>query len=115
MRIKWFFAAVVAVSVSLLATVARCIASADNPASSSLRAGPTTLHAQAYPIKGPTEGLEPQKLDFRYAPKRWQACIGLPDDPHKIIAVHLENFQRPVKQTKTELKDGDFVINASFE
>ena len=83
MRIKWFFAAVVAVSVSLLATVARCIASADNPASSSLRAGPTTLHAQAYPIKGPTEGLEPQKLDFRYAPKRWQACIGLPDDPHK--------------------------------
>jgi hypothetical protein len=25
------------------------------------------------------------KLDFRYAPARWQACIGLPDDPHKSI------------------------------
>lgn len=25
------------------------------------------------------------KVDFRYAPERWQACIGLPDDPHKSI------------------------------
>jgi hypothetical protein len=25
------------------------------------------------------------KLDLRYAPMRWQACIGLPDDPHKSI------------------------------
>ena len=24
-------------------------------------------------------------LDFRYAPQRWQTCIGLPDDPHKSI------------------------------
>lgn len=25
------------------------------------------------------------ELDFRYAPRRWQTCIGLPDDPHKSI------------------------------
>jgi len=31
------------------------------------------------------EDLPELKLDFRYAPKRWQACIGLPDDPHKSI------------------------------
>jgi len=34
---------------------------------------------------GPTEGLEPEVLDFRYRPTRWQACIGLPDDPFKTI------------------------------
>ncbi len=51
----------------------------------SLRAGPALVEAKVFPFKGPTEGLEPQKLDFRYAPGRWQACIGLPDDPHKSI------------------------------
>jgi hypothetical protein len=51
----------------------------------SLRAGPTLVEAKVFPFKGPTEGLEPQKLDFRYAPGRWQVCIGLPDDPHKSI------------------------------
>ena len=49
----------------------------------SLRAGSALVEAKVFPFKGPTEGLEPQKLDFRYAPSRWQACIGLPDDPHK--------------------------------
>jgi hypothetical protein len=43
------------------------------------------LEAKAFELKGPTENLEKQKLDFRYASKRWQACIGLPDDPHKSI------------------------------
>ncbi|MHC4098521.1 MAG: hypothetical protein ACYSU3_20995 [Planctomycetota bacterium] len=51
----------------------------------SLRAGSALVEAKVFPVKGPTEGLEPQKLDFRYAPGRWQACIGLPDDPHKSI------------------------------
>ncbi|MHB1037725.1 MAG: hypothetical protein ACYC35_24675 [Pirellulales bacterium] len=30
-------------------------------------------------------GLEPEVLDFRYAPPRWQTSICLPDDPHKSI------------------------------
>jgi len=51
----------------------------------SLRAGSALVEARVFPFKGPTEGLEPQKQDFRYAPGRWQACIGLPDDPHKSI------------------------------
>lgn len=29
---------------------------------------------------------ETQALNFRYAPLRWQSCIGLPDDPHKSVA-----------------------------
>lgn len=45
----------------------------------------TLLEAKAFELKGPIENLEEQKLDFRYASKRWQACIGLPDDPHKSI------------------------------
>ncbi len=45
----------------------------------------TLLEAKAFELKGPAVNLEEQKLDFRYAPKRWQACIGLPDDPHKSI------------------------------
>jgi len=51
----------------------------------SLRAGSTLVEAKVFGFKGPTEGLEPEKLDFRYAPGRWQVCIGLPDDPHKSI------------------------------
>ena len=43
------------------------------------------LQAKISEIKGPIENLQAQELDFRYAPKRWQACIGLPDDPHKSI------------------------------
>lgn len=27
-------------------------------------------------------------VDFRYAPERWQTCIGLPDDPFKTIVGH---------------------------
>lgn len=37
------------------------------------------------PARGPTEGLDPQVLDFRYRPDRWQTCIGLVDDPHKTM------------------------------
>ena len=51
----------------------------------SFRAGSALVEAKAFPFKGPTEGLQPQILDFRYAPQRWQVCIGLPDDPHKSI------------------------------
>jgi len=45
----------------------------------------TTLQVEAFPLQGPTQNLEPQSLDFRYAPYRWQTCIGLPDDPYKSI------------------------------
>ena len=41
-----------------------------------------TKAAKAQP---PAANLEPQVLDFRYAPSRWQTCIGLVDDPHKSI------------------------------
>ncbi|MHC4642551.1 MAG: hypothetical protein ACYS32_12975, partial [Planctomycetota bacterium] len=51
----------------------------------SFRTGSALVEAKVFPFKGPTEGLEPEKLDFRYAPGRWQACIGFPDDPHKSI------------------------------
>jgi hypothetical protein len=45
----------------------------------------TLLEVEVFEPKGPNENLEEQQLDFRYAPRRWQACIGLPDDPHKSI------------------------------
>jgi len=45
----------------------------------------TELVVDAFPLQGPTENLEPEVLDFRYQPGRWQACIGLPDDPYKTI------------------------------
>jgi len=45
----------------------------------------TLLEVKAFELRGPRENLEEQKLDFRYSPQRWQACIGLPDDPHKSI------------------------------
>ena len=51
----------------------------------SFRTESALVEVKVYPFKGPTEGLEPEQLDFRYAPGRWQACIGLPDDPHKSI------------------------------
>lgn len=45
----------------------------------------TLLQVKAFKLKGQVKDLEEQKLDFRYPPKRWQVCIGLPDDPHKSI------------------------------
>jgi hypothetical protein len=65
-----------------------CIAavtSAETQVSSRIRSSTTVLEAKVFPTKGPRGGLEPQVLDFRYAPQRWQVCIGLPDDPHKTI------------------------------
>jgi len=45
----------------------------------------TVLEAKAFGLKGQTENIERPIVDFRYGPRRWQACIGLPDDPHKSI------------------------------
>ncbi|MGO9202418.1 MAG: hypothetical protein ACLQM8_17975 [Limisphaerales bacterium] len=45
----------------------------------------TTLVLKRQPLAGPVEHLEPEVLDFRYRPERWQACLGLPDDPFKTI------------------------------
>ncbi len=47
--------------------------------------GTTWLEAKAFPTKGQVSNLEQQVMDLRYAPYRWQACIGLPDDPYKSI------------------------------
>lgn len=45
----------------------------------------TTIEARSFALKGPGGNNEPQRLDFRYAPYRWQTSICLPDDPHKSI------------------------------
>jgi hypothetical protein len=45
----------------------------------------TTLVLMRQPLAGPVERLEPETLDFRYRPERWQACLGLPDDPFKTV------------------------------
>jgi hypothetical protein len=50
-----------------------------------LAAEETLLEVKAFPLVGRTNDLEPEVLDFRYAPGEWQVCIGLPDDPHKSI------------------------------
>ena len=44
-----------------------------------------TVLTTAKNAEKPAGDLEPQVLDFRYAPSRWQTCIGLVDDPHKSI------------------------------
>jgi hypothetical protein len=61
------------------------ITSAETGVFSRIQSSTTVLEAKVFPIKGAADGLEPQVLDFRYTPQRWQACIGLPDDPHKTI------------------------------
>lgn len=49
-------------------------------------AAPTVMvEARAFESKGPTENLEPEVFDFRYAPAKWQMCIGLPDDSYKTM------------------------------
>ena len=48
-------------------------------------AATTLVEAKAFPLQGPIAELEPELLDYRYAPRVWQACIGLPDDPYKSI------------------------------
>jgi len=70
--------------IVMIALVVPCVqALAGEPAD---RAGSsTTLVLKAFPLAGQTEGLEREVLDLRYAPGRWQACIGLPDDPYKTI------------------------------
>ena len=45
----------------------------------------TTVEVQAFPLQGQTDKLEPEVLDYRYAPGQYQVCIGLPDDPYKTI------------------------------
>jgi hypothetical protein len=45
----------------------------------------TLIEAKSYPLQGPSGSNEPQRLDFRYAPHRWQTSICLVDDPYKSI------------------------------
>lgn len=45
----------------------------------------TLIEAKSFALKGPSGSNEQQRLDFRYAPRRWQTNICLPDDPHKSI------------------------------
>ena len=59
------------------------ITMADDHSGANSREIPVSI--AAFPRQGPTEGLEPEVLDFRYHPSRWQTCIGLIDDPMKTI------------------------------
>ncbi len=68
-----------------LATLAVFFSLAAAAAESPQAPGHLPLVVEALPLQGPTEGLEPEVLDFRYQPGRWQACLGLPDDPYKTI------------------------------
>ena len=43
------------------------------------------LVVDRFPVGGATEGLDPEVLDLRYHPTRWQTCIGLKDDLYKTI------------------------------
>ncbi len=45
----------------------------------------TAIAVKSFPIRDTQTKLEPEQLDLRYAPQRWQACIGLPDDPMKSV------------------------------
>jgi hypothetical protein len=44
-----------------------------------------TLHGLQQLPASQIQKLEPEVLDYRYAPESSQACLGLPDDPHKTI------------------------------
>ncbi|MGO8676947.1 MAG: hypothetical protein ACLQVX_13875 [Limisphaerales bacterium] len=45
----------------------------------------TTLVLTRQALAGPVQHLDAETLDFRYRPERWQACLGLPDDPFKTV------------------------------
>ncbi|MCX6900277.1 MAG: hypothetical protein NT105_16465 [Verrucomicrobia bacterium] len=63
-------------TVPLLAFIAFCACSS---------AAETTLVLKSHPVENAAAKQEPEVLDFRYQPERWQTCIGLPDDPFKTI------------------------------
>ena len=65
----------------LLAALGVFVLSAGDPG------GAAAAVARAFALDGPTAGLEPQTLDFRYAAREWQTCIGLSDDPHKTMVL----------------------------
>ena len=65
-------------TIALLAAAGLCVCPAAMVAE-------TTLVLKSHVIKNATAALEPEVLDFRYQPERWQTCIGLPDDPFKTI------------------------------
>lgn len=67
------------------AVVRACLILGSFPGSLGAASKMMTLEVRDFPLQGQTQNLEPQVLDFRYAPYRWQTCIGLPDDPHKSI------------------------------
>ncbi len=69
-------------SVVAVAIIAIAVPSADAQPQPAPR---IPLRIDRFPVSGPTEHLEPEVLDFRYQPARWQTCIGLPDDPYKTI------------------------------
>jgi len=48
-------------------------------------AAETQLILKHHPVADVAAKLEPEVLDFRYQPERWQTCIGLPDDLFKTI------------------------------
>ena len=65
-------------TIALLAAAGLCACPATT-------AEETTLVLKSHAIANVAAALEPEVLDFRYQPERWQTCIGLPDDPFKTI------------------------------
>ena len=65
-------------TIALLAAAGLCVCPVATVAE-------TTLVLKSHVIENATAVLEPEVLDFRYQPERWQTCIGLPDDPFKTI------------------------------
>ena len=64
--------------IAMIAIAGLCV-------SLSATAEETTLVLKRHPVENAAAKLEPEVLDFRYQPERWQTCIGLPDDPFKTI------------------------------
>ncbi len=76
------------------------------------------LEFGSYPLTGPVENLEEQKVDFRYAPLYWQSIIGLPSDPHKTVIANdgtlLYNFDGYVFDFRVPEPDYKLRIRASL-
>lgn len=67
----------------LVGLLTHCPIDAQQSTATADRTLPVTI--AAFPQRGATEDLEPEVLDFRYRPERWQTCIGLIDDLMKSI------------------------------
>jgi arylsulfatase A-like enzyme len=70
----------------------RCIAEGrSTPGPAQKNDVPVLLRDPKAPVNARSETTD-WAVDFRFAPERWQTCIGLPDDPFKSIVGHDGGF-----------------------